>query len=516
MSTCLGKFLSGAGFTALLLTVPRAQLDATPASASGNAPAIQHVLLISVDGMHAIDLTRFVERQPHSALAFLTAHGITYADASTPWPSDSFPGLLAMVTGGTPEVTGVFYDDSYDRRLSPPGSTCTRRGTAVVYNERIDTSLLAAHAGMIRIDPGKLPLDPEHRCSPVYPHQYLRVNTVFNVVTAMGGATAWADKHPSYEILDGPAGNGVGDLYTPEIGANAESAGASARSGITGSLQGVQRYDATKVAAVINEIDGLDHAGNRRAAVPELFGLNFQSLNVAQKLSTGGYREHGAVPSATVVSAMAGVDRGIGRMLAALERRHLLKSTLVIVSAKSGNCPMDRAELRIVDRRLIPERLDRAWPGVVAHITADDIMLIWLKVQARAGDVARLLRTDATRLGIERVYAGASLRLLFGNPMHDPRIPDVVVVPTVGTIYAKSGARKIAEHGGFHRCDTHVGLLLSAPGQIARGRLMRLPVSTMQIAPTILAALGINPSKLQAVRIEHTQVLPQADFGGRR
>jgi hypothetical protein len=33
-------------------------------------------------------------------------------------------------------------------------------------------------------------------------------------------------------------------------------------------------------------------------------------------------------------------------------------------------------------------------------------------------------------------------------------------------------------------------------------------VLTTQIAPTILRLLGLNPQDLQAVRIEHTAVLP--------
>jgi hypothetical protein len=33
-------------------------------------------------------------------------------------------------------------------------------------------------------------------------------------------------------------------------------------------------------------------------------------------------------------------------------------------------------------------------------------------------------------------------------------------------------------------------------------------VKILQIAPTILALLGLNPMDLQAGRIEHTQVLP--------
>jgi hypothetical protein len=34
------------------------------------------------------------------------------------------------VTGGTPKTTGLYYDDSYDRTLFPPGSNCTEALTA--------------------------------------------------------------------------------------------------------------------------------------------------------------------------------------------------------------------------------------------------------------------------------------------------------------------------------------------------------------------------------------------------
>src|SRR5216683_844674 len=63
---------------------------------------IKHVLLISVDGMHALDLTNYVASHPHSTLAQLSAHGKTYTNASSSQPSDSFPGLASLVTGGSP------------------------------------------------------------------------------------------------------------------------------------------------------------------------------------------------------------------------------------------------------------------------------------------------------------------------------------------------------------------------------------------------------------------------------
>ena len=54
------------------------------------------------------------------------------------------------------------------------------------------------------IDPALLPVDPR-TCTPVYPHSYLKVNTVFEVLRAHGLRPAWSDKHPAYDILQGPS-----------------------------------------------------------------------------------------------------------------------------------------------------------------------------------------------------------------------------------------------------------------------------------------------------------------------
>ncbi len=90
--------------------------------ATAQAADIDHVLLISVDGLHALDVARFIESHPNSALAELSSHGITYSNARTPANSDSFPGLLALVTGGSPISHGLFYDVSYDRTLFDPSN----------------------------------------------------------------------------------------------------------------------------------------------------------------------------------------------------------------------------------------------------------------------------------------------------------------------------------------------------------------------------------------------------------
>src|SRR5262249_51865359 len=110
---------------------------------------VERVLLISIDGFHEKDLARFISENPNSTLAHLSHHGVTYSNASCSKPSDSFPGMLALATGGTPKSTGVYYDDSFDRKLAPPVGTalsgvsgpCTPgvfSGTEVLYDETID------------------------------------------------------------------------------------------------------------------------------------------------------------------------------------------------------------------------------------------------------------------------------------------------------------------------------------------------------------------------------------------
>jgi len=86
-------------------------------------PATQHVLLLSVDGLHQTDLEYYVRKNPTSALAQLSGDGVEFTRAQTPVPSDSFPGMVAQVTGGNPSSTGVYYDDTWNHALLPAGTT---------------------------------------------------------------------------------------------------------------------------------------------------------------------------------------------------------------------------------------------------------------------------------------------------------------------------------------------------------------------------------------------------------
>src|SRR5262249_6604428 len=79
---------------------------AGPATANRADPdhaRVDHVLLLSVDGLHQFDLTWWVSHHPDSTLAALVGHGVEYSNAQTTFPSDSFPGMVAQVTGGSPK-----------------------------------------------------------------------------------------------------------------------------------------------------------------------------------------------------------------------------------------------------------------------------------------------------------------------------------------------------------------------------------------------------------------------------
>src|SRR5262249_53382702 len=169
---------------------------------------------------HALDVSNYVAAHSGSAFAELGRHGVTYSNARTPADSDSFPGLLALITGGSPISPGLFYDVSYDREIfDPTNTTCSGpAGNMMVFAETIDKKTGKPPGPQNFVDPTTLPNHIVNgQCVRLFPHNAMRANTIFEVVRASGGRTAWADKHPAYDIANGPSGFGVTDLYTPEI-----------------------------------------------------------------------------------------------------------------------------------------------------------------------------------------------------------------------------------------------------------------------------------------------------------
>jgi Type I phosphodiesterase / nucleotide pyrophosphatase len=549
------------GVSALALLLAASSAVAQDSGKKHDSGTVQHVLLISIDGMHSLDfancskgISTINSGAPYCpALASLAKHGVNYLQAYTPRPSDSFPGLTALVTGANPRTSGMYYDVSYDRKLSPPYATTPYGivggptlcpsviGTQVGLDEEVDVDLTRINGGG-GINTNYLPRDSTRGCSPVMPHNWIRTNTIFEVVRQNGGYTAWTDKHPSYEWTNGPSGTGVADFFGPEInsvavplvtvGYNVPSChtlpDTTATDDWTVSFQNIQCYDKLHVQAIVNQINGKNHDGSRTAPVPTLFGANFQAVSVGQKLveksisTTGGYVDALGTPSPSLLSEIQFVDTSIGQFINQLKNQNLLDSTLIIITAKHGQSPIDPAALL----RITGDNSSLASPSAVlspagvgpglpvAQADEDDVSLLWLTDQTQTtADVATLAASRALWNGGfgGEVFAGNSLKLSFSDPTLDSRTPDIIVAPNVGVVYT-GGTKKVSEHGGFSNDDRNVLLIVSNPSYSPS--TYTGVVETRQVAPTILQALGYDPNQLEAVQREGTPVLPGLPFTG--
>jgi hypothetical protein len=507
----------------------------------------RHVLLISVDGLHQSDLQQWVDRNPGSALAGLVRRGTNFTHARSTFPSDSFPGTLALATGGTPKSTGVYYDDSYDRTYYQSQDTsCTGpQGTEFIYAEPIDKNPdaldggVSAHNGA-SIDPTLLARTKTAggQCVPVYPNQLLRVNSIFDVIHNAGLRTAWSDKHPAYQLLSGRDPHSIDDLYTPEVNSKATSGPGPAGGDWTSSEARIQIYDSNKVQAVLDEIAGkpstcVDIGPCNHVGVPAILGMNFQAVSVGQKLpdpnipvpagalpTVGGYAADGSF-NVNMQSAMQFVDDSVGKFVQALKAEGIADSTEIIISAKHGQSPIDYRKLTRVNpddiNALVTSKTGAAFADPNSNLlnqqtssVTDDVALIWLSTpfQSKSGDLIAALKEPANRQAFDTasVISGRPLHRLFGDPAIDPRVPDVIVQPHPGGLYSLS-KKKVAEHGGGAPDDHNVALLVVKPGRDG-GDAVDERVTTTQVAPTILRFLNLNPWALDAVRQEGTEVLP--------
>jgi hypothetical protein len=561
--------------TIALLSLAAACLTGTAIAQTNNflQGKIKRVLLISVDGMHAVDflncsrgMSAIDNGKPFCpALAALGKNGFNYVAASTSKTSDSFPGLTAIITGGSPAYTGVYYDVAYSRNYDAPARTtgnglaagpctpfATPTGTTTEYEEGIDIDKTKLNGGapgasltdggIASIDSKKLVRDPNNGCNPVWPWNFVRANSIFSVIHQAGGFTAWSDKHPAYSsVASGIGPIALDDFYAPEINSNVVALprvvtplGTSCNpirdpgsdlTAWTNSFQNIQCYDTLKVNAVLNWIDGKDHLGKQQTKVPTIFGMNFQALSVGQKLieasnsTTGGYLDAAGTPGAALLSEFQFVDASIAQFVAELKAQNLLDSTLIVITAKHGQSPIDPS--RYVSQLIsgtspvtllsnagyIPFSESTNNPTGIGP-TEDDVSLVWLTNSSDTLSAVSILEAnaDATGIALGQIYYGPSLTLNYNDPTRDPRTPDIIVTPNVGVTYSGSKA-KLAEHGGFSHDDTNVVLLLSNPSYQAK--TIRASVGTVQVAPTILQTLGLNPSSLSAVVAEGTAVLPK-------
>ena len=437
----------------------------------------KHVLILTIDGFRETDLEDAHLSVDLPNLRALQAAGITYLNATSPAPADSFPGLLGIMTGANPRTTGVYFDESYTRTLfAPPtsvngsvpvtlvGGVPTAGGVPASLGSQAPwTEAVSTNSGVLNgvaANPNPVPpLAPTGYDAsaisvqklpqrfiggvlvPSYPHEYLKVNTIFEVAHAAGMRTAWSDKHPSYEILNGPSGVGMDDFFGPESEAKIIATPPSNRVSGTfvvvdgGSNKASKSHggsigqDDMRVQAVLNQLQGRTSKGAAVPGnkVPALFGMNFIAVNSAQKFDTtagsqpdnslttgsqlnGGIETDGTV-SANLHEAFAHTDASIGKIITAMKAttdtdgRNLYDNTLIVVTSKHGNTPrLGKATVLPTDwyatttSAQSPAKfsavitypggvapLPATGPGAipVAQITEDAVALMWLSDQSQ-------------------------------------------------------------------------------------------------------------------------------------
>jgi len=535
---------------------------------------VEHVLLISVDGLHQNDLEWYVANHPSSELARLTRGGAEFSNAHTSDPSDSDPGGTALMTGGDPRATGVYYDVEYSHAVYEAGTTtCTGpTGGDVIYDSPDDLDFTRLDAGehipgidtnpalimnmtatpQTLLVPATFPVDPT-TCKPIPPHAYLKVNTIYEVAKAAGLRTAWSDKHPVYESFNGPSGHGIDDFFAPEIDSNAvEPNGQPYPDGADWAHDdaATKQYDGYKVQAIINEINGFDHSGQTRVGTPAILGMNFQTVSVAQKLDSpgvlsgpdangvftlgpvemGGYLPGTTTPGPLLRQALDYVNNQLERMHDAIHKAGLTGSTAIIVTAKHGQSPQDPNLVRRIKDGPIIDAINQAWlashptnPKLIVAGTDDDLWQSYLsdKSQTAADFVKNYLWTHAAP-GVEVngstvMVPHSGLAQIYAGEAAADFFGVPFAEPDHPDVFGRvqvgviyTGGPKLAEHGGDNPADRHVPILVYAPGTVEPGS-SNDRVGTTQVAPTILQLLGLDPRALKAVKIEGTRVLPGLD-----
>ena len=582
--------------------------------------AFGHVLVISIDGLHNSDLSVANLQSSLTNIKRLQNQGITYTNAFSAAPSDSFPGELNYITGANPGTTGVFYDKSYSRTLYAPGTTAAEiangtalSGTGIEFAENADASWNNGKGGTLDggqgFDVSQLPVDSNG--NPVYPNQYLKVNTIFDVANAAGLRTAWSDKHPAaYTVLAGNAQDptkfnfatgqvgSISDYSSLEINAataidptkkgplptslgalvdqstgtpfsntnpnitsnffNDATKGNTAlfKAPPTGfsanqftSVATTSAFDDLRVKQILNEIDGLDHTGTNAAGTPAIFGLNLQAVSVGEKepatLFNGGGIDANGNARPDLVSAVAHTDASIGLILDELKKKGLDSSTLVVLTAKHGQNPVQDPTVGLSSTfdsttgqaggdgglTAFGALLARNGIEIASENGGDTSSLIFLKNKADVQKAVALLNAknysfdtakdlisdptgntlfsteDAAAQGT--VLSGqAIINAGLGDPLTNDRTPDIVVPLNEGYFFGNA-TKKRSEHGGFTDADTHVALIAGSAGLSSslQGATDTHKVSTTQIAPTILEALGLDPKALQGVQLDGTQDL---------
>jgi arylsulfatase A-like enzyme len=238
-----------------------------------------------------------------------------------------------------------------------------------------------------------------------------------------------------------------------------------------------------------------------------------------------GHVDGGVIAPQRVTTLMQSFDRDLALLQDAYRQAGVLDQTIFVLMADHGMMPL----VHKVSQSDIRAAVSKAGTSVVAEAYSSAAYL-WLKDESKAPLAAQNLvrlnnpyfqsvyarsrtargytytRITSAKLQCAPGAEAANQYLL--NTFNGPNAPDVVVLFTEGVGCEPGGqAGWKADHGGTSWEAQHIPLLLSGPG-IRPGYVSSYPARLIDIAPTILQAMGASHKGMQGIPLADAMQAP--------
>lgn len=472
----------GAGFLQTILgREARAALADAPRQTPLRAP---YFVLIVMDAFRA----DYLNLTPMPNLEALMARGTTFSHAWVGQLESYTPASHATLsTGATPAHQGVLGFEWRDPQTGQEDYTGW-------YNDVIAGRLEAQleQHGVNSIPKAVKGQDPNARIVALSSEKYYAAD-------AMGGAAA------DYILYGLPEST---KIVTKGIPHHVPPAAFLRGQGLTQSwplLYG--QFDAMSMTMALESLRAFD---------PRVLMINLPGTDIY------GHRVGGPGDPATMKRIVAAADQQIGRLVTAYRDRGILEQTVFVVTGDHGMVPNTLA----VDDSTIKAEIRAAGGDYLFH-TGGNSAYIWLRNPEAASRVAQHLvevigpapfahyqQVESGRYTHHAVARGgtsldpsleAAYQYLLGT-FAGPLAPDISLAfreNTVTRIHSKGHG----EHGGATWGAQAVPLVFAGPG-VRSGVTSTFPARLMDVAPTVLTLLGIEPTNMDGVPLADALLAP--------
>lgn len=457
----------------LLLAVPCRSALLAAQDSSADKPG-RHVLLVVWDGMRP----DFVAESNCPTLWHLAEQGVRFLNHHSVYLSATEVNGTAINTGAYPAHDGIVANSEYRPEIDPLKPIHTEAATAVRKGDRVTGG------------------------------HYLNMPTLAEIVRSAGGRTAVAAAKP------------IG-LLPDRSERNNSDAGATVYAGAT--------LPESLVWQLTNALGPFPKEGlasptrndwTARALTEELWHQNAAPRFSLLWMNNPDSAQHNYGPgSAQALAGMRDADDNLARALAALEKRGIRNSTDIIVTSDhgfstcAGACDLvaDLEKAGFKAAREFKHQPEKDEVLVASNSGSDAIYVIGHSSETVRKLVVFLQGWDYSGVIFSRENFPGTFSLAQAH-LDSGDAPDVVVSLRWTTEKNRNGVPGMlfsdgsgytpgrGMHVSLSRFDMHATLVAAGP-DFQSGRTSELPTGNVDIAPTILHLLGIEPPKKMDGRV---------------